>query len=180
MDTLCIGHQTDFFQELATAKQRILVIDCDDFGPESCIATRSGIPYPSIPELLDCIMSTCQTRVVLVSRADKQEAFWAPQPGPQPQVLRAGPERQPWLFESGVNAKSDFLAMTFSEGDDALAVYVCAHGTGSVLDDAGEVSISYLSPSAPQTDGNATLVSVPEKFRQFLIDWLRTCSGEMC
>jgi len=56
-----------FFQEFATAKRRVLVVDYDSVIAPNCAASNRGMPYPSISELLDCIMTTSRTEVVLVT-----------------------------------------------------------------------------------------------------------------
>ena len=56
-----------FLQQLAKASQRVLLLDYDGtIAPFSAQRNRA-FPYPAIPELLECIMSTCRTRLVLIS-----------------------------------------------------------------------------------------------------------------
>jgi trehalose 6-phosphate phosphatase len=56
-----------FFEKLSRASERVLLLDYDGtiapFSPER----HRAFPYPTIPELLDSIMSTCRTRVMLIS-----------------------------------------------------------------------------------------------------------------
>jgi trehalose-phosphatase len=56
-----------FFERLVRARERVLLLDYDGtIAPFSAERNRA-FPYPTIPELLDCIMSTCRTRVLLIS-----------------------------------------------------------------------------------------------------------------
>lgn len=56
-----------FFAQLSGASRRVLLLDYDGtLAPFSPDRTRA-YPYPAIPELLDCIVTTCRTRLVLIS-----------------------------------------------------------------------------------------------------------------
>ena len=56
-----------YLEELSRGKERVLLLDYDGtIAPFSAERDRAH-PYPSVVELLDCIMSTCHTRVVLLS-----------------------------------------------------------------------------------------------------------------
>ncbi len=56
-----------FFDQLPSAPMRLLLLDYDGtIAPFRCERDRA-VPYPTVPELLDSIMSTCHTRVVLLS-----------------------------------------------------------------------------------------------------------------
>lgn len=56
-----------FLEQLCRAQDRVLLLDYDGtIAPFSAQRNRA-YPYPTIPELLDCIMSTCRTSVVLIS-----------------------------------------------------------------------------------------------------------------
>jgi len=58
---------TRFFDRLSRSRERILLVDYDGtIAPFSSNRERA-FPYPTVPELLDCIMSTCQTHVALIS-----------------------------------------------------------------------------------------------------------------
>lgn len=58
---------TRFFDRLAGSRERVLLLDYDGtIAPLSSNRERA-FPYPTVPELLDCIMSTCHTHVALIS-----------------------------------------------------------------------------------------------------------------
>jgi trehalose-phosphatase len=56
-----------FFEELQSARNRVLLLDYDGTVAPFTVDRSRAFPYPSVPELLDGIMSTCRTRVALVS-----------------------------------------------------------------------------------------------------------------
>ncbi len=62
-----------FFEQLSRARDRVLLLDYDGtIAPFSADRNRA-FPYPNVPELLDCIMSTCRTRVLLISGRSARE-----------------------------------------------------------------------------------------------------------
>lgn len=62
-----------FFEQLSRAPRRVLLLDYDGtIAPFSAYRNRA-FPYPTIPELLDLIMSTCRTRVLLISGRTARE-----------------------------------------------------------------------------------------------------------
>jgi trehalose 6-phosphate phosphatase len=56
-----------FFAQLHTAASRALLLDYDGTVAPFTADRRRALPYADIPELLDCIASTCHTRVILIS-----------------------------------------------------------------------------------------------------------------
>ncbi len=62
-----------FFDRLSAARESVLLLDYD--GTIAPFTTRRdrAYPYPSVPDLLDCIMSTCRTRVLLISGRPARE-----------------------------------------------------------------------------------------------------------
>jgi trehalose-phosphatase len=62
-----------FFDQLCGAKSRVLLLDYDGTIAPFTVRRDKAFPYPTIPELLDCIMSTCCTRVALVSGRTARE-----------------------------------------------------------------------------------------------------------
>lgn len=56
-----------FFDRLAEARERVLLLDYDGTIAPFSVERNRAFPYPTVPELLDCIISTCGTRVVLIS-----------------------------------------------------------------------------------------------------------------
>ena len=138
-----------FFQTLAQAKRRVLVVDYD-----SLTASRSdeasGIPWPSISELLDCIMTTSHTQVVLVTTSQAARLA-GPAPGPAPDI-----------WESDGPASTG--AMLSRLGDDTAVAF---------LIDPDQLP-------AGRTPAGAEPGGPSRNFVQFLVDWLRVCGGEIC
>lgn len=62
-----------FFEHLCRARERVLLLDYDGTVAPFSTQRNRAFPYPTVAELLDCIMSTCRTRVVLITgRAARQ------------------------------------------------------------------------------------------------------------
>ncbi|MDT8068188.1 MAG: trehalose-phosphatase [Terriglobia bacterium] len=62
-----------FFRQLSDSRQRVLLIDYDGTIAPFQVDRAKAVPYSTIPELLDSIMATCGTRVVLVSGRSARE-----------------------------------------------------------------------------------------------------------
>jgi trehalose 6-phosphate phosphatase len=56
-----------FFEQLCRSRVRVLLLDYDGTIAPFSANRHRAVPYPTVPELLDCIMSTCRTRVALIS-----------------------------------------------------------------------------------------------------------------
>ncbi|HEU5403028.1 MAG TPA: trehalose-phosphatase [Terriglobales bacterium] len=65
--TVRINDVEVFFQQLTDAVRRVLLIDYDGTIAPFQVDRGKAVPYSTIPELLDSIMATCSTRVVLIS-----------------------------------------------------------------------------------------------------------------
>ena len=56
-----------FFEQLARARESVLLLDYDGTIAPFRANRNQAFPYAEVPELLDSLMSTCRTRVVLIS-----------------------------------------------------------------------------------------------------------------
>lgn len=56
-----------FLDRLSNASSRVLLLDYDGTIAPFTVSRNRAFPYPTVPELLDGIMTTCHTRVVLIS-----------------------------------------------------------------------------------------------------------------
>jgi trehalose 6-phosphate phosphatase len=56
-----------FFREVAAAPKRVLVVDYDGTIAPFCADRDRAFPYPEIPQLLCRILTTCNTRVIMLS-----------------------------------------------------------------------------------------------------------------
>jgi len=144
-------------QELARAQRRVLVVDYDKVITSS--AGRSHGLCPTVQELLDCIMTTARTKVVLITRHQAEELA-SDMPGPVPDIWeRVGPQ----------GPDSMLPAMLADLEDDSVVAFLCDHErfiAAEATDDApGGVASTHASNQA---------------FVQFLVDWLRVCGGEIC
>lgn len=147
-----------FFHDLARAKRRVLVVDYDHVSAPGRSAGGSGIPCPSIFELLDCIMTT-GTQVVLITEKEQAE-FARLGPGPAPDVWGTGGSMSPDVM---------LPAMLSKLGEDAAIAYLSDR----------DRPLGPLPPTASDacTDPDT---ACRQAFVQFLIDWLRVCGGEFC
>jgi trehalose 6-phosphate phosphatase len=79
--------QNVFFRKVAAAKFRVLVVDYDGtLAPFNPNRHRAN-PYPEIPDCLNCIMTSCSTRVIIVSGRAAHEV---------PPLLRLNPAPEIW------------------------------------------------------------------------------------
>ncbi len=62
-----------FFLELGLARRAVLLLDYDGTIAPFSVHRNRAFPYPTVPELLDCIASTCHTRLVLISGRPARE-----------------------------------------------------------------------------------------------------------
>jgi len=152
------GDNAPFFQELAQAKRRVLVVDYDSvIAP--CSAAPSGVPYPTVTELLDCIMITSRTRVVVITGGEAAELA-SPLSGPAPDVWESDGYRGPDAMFPPIPAGEDTAVAFLSDRDrlfPALPETACGGGVSRAKNSAGG-----------------------QDFVQFLVDWLRVCGGEIC
>jgi len=75
-----------FFEQLAGAREHALLLDYDGTIAPFRANRHQAFPYAEVPELLDSIMSTCGTRVVLISGRRAAEIGPLLGPIPQPEI----------------------------------------------------------------------------------------------
>lgn len=63
----------EFFEGFIFSEQRVLLLDYDGTLAPFSPLRNEVFPYPMISELLSCIMSSCRTRVVLISGRSARE-----------------------------------------------------------------------------------------------------------
>lgn len=183
-----------FFQQLARAGQGVLVIDYDSavvrFGP----LREWRFPCPTIHEILDSILSTTRTRVVIVSKRRTRELE---------RVLGASADRvDQWANLQLITLNGTYhqctpqslLANLAALGPLAYLAGPDGHEQASAL--RGDAPLENLlkecwknslheAQSAPVQplfflDETKSWIGEPEDVVQFLIDWLRACGGELC
>jgi len=152
------GDNARFFQELAQAKQRVLLVDYDSvIAP--CSAAPSGAPYPTVAELLDCIMTVAGTRVVVINGGESAELV-SPLSGSAPHAKGSAGPCGPGSMFPAVPPGEDTAVAFLGDRDrlfPALADGACGGG-GSVAKSA----------------------ACRQDLVQFLVDWLHVCGGEIC
>jgi len=153
------GDNAPFFQELAQAKRRVLVVDYDSvIAP--CSAP-SGVPYPTVTELLDCIMATSHTRVVVITGGEAAELA-SPLSGPAPDVWASDAPRGPGAM---------FPGMLSRLGEDTAVAF---------LSDRDRLFPALPDGACDGGGSGAENAAGGQAFVQFLVDWLRVCGGEIC
>jgi hypothetical protein len=145
-----------FFEILSRRHRGVLVIDYDStiarLGLADCV-----FPYPTVRELIDCIVASSGTRVVLATHRPAQElrSYFAP-PGPEictPQAAQA------------MEKFSENYPLAYLRGDG---------GTAKLAASRLRICPRY------QVGGETRAAAPPEELVQFLAEWLRACTGEVC
>lgn len=151
------GDNVAFFHELARARQRVLVVDYDSvIAP--CSTVPGGALYPTVAELLDCIMTVGGTRVVVIAGGEAAELS-APLSESTPEAWGRGPRSRSPMF-SATPAGEDTAVAFLGDGDrlfPALPDEFCGGGRSG-----------------------AKAAACRQDLVQFLVDWLRVCGGEIC
>ena len=125
-----------FFEQLCWARDRVLLLDYDGtIAPFSAQRNRA-FPYPSVPELLDCIMSTCRSRVLLISGRPAREI---------PPLLGLNPHPEIWGTYGVERLQADgqyFVDRVSDHAQHALAE------AGAWLEEAGLTQLVEMKPGA--------------------------------
>lgn len=75
-----------YFEQLARARQRLLMVDYDGTIAPFALDRNQAFPYSTVPELLDSIMSTCATRLVLITGRAARDLASLFRRKPQPEI----------------------------------------------------------------------------------------------
>ncbi len=156
-----------FFDRLRRSRNRALLLDYDGTLAPFTTERDHAIPYPRISELLDCIMSTCQTRVVLISGRPAREIPPLLGLDPHPEIWGTyGLERlyadgryeRKYLGEDSLHVLAEADAWLEEEGLGRIVERkpgsVAIHWRGLGLNEMEEVRISayrVLSPIASES-----------------------------
>jgi trehalose 6-phosphate phosphatase len=62
-----VGNDQRWFEDIAAAKQRVLLVDYDGTVAPFSRDRHRAFPYPDVPRLLQQIMTKCNTRLIVVS-----------------------------------------------------------------------------------------------------------------
>jgi hypothetical protein len=174
-----------FFHHLAHTEHGTLVLDFESTVARLHAVPEPRFPYPRITELLECIMATGRTRVVVASTRPVAELGSA----------LVWPEAEVWASDG----MERVLATT---PQHRARVPLCIRPRAefglrrSLIDelcDRGPVAYVMGDPrTIPATTAGFAVVpelhldrvhkslAAPESFLQFLVEWLRACAGEIC
>jgi hypothetical protein len=145
-----------FFETLSRRHRGVLVIDYDSTIARLGSADRV-FPYPTIQELIDCIVASTGTRVVLASErpAEELRGLFAP-PGPE----ICTPDTALALERFGGS-----YPLAYLRGDSRRA----------------KVALADRLQVYPQYQvGTVRAAATAVDLVQFLADWLHACTGEVC
>lgn len=101
-----------FLEQLAAAPERVLFLDYDGTLAPFTPARDQAYPYAQVPELIDCILSTCRTRVVLVSGRSAEQI---------PPLLGRVPQLEIWGAHGLERIHTDGQVDHFPIPDDAVS-----------------------------------------------------------
>ena len=151
-----------FFDQLSAARESVLLLDYDGTIAPFSVRRDRAYPYPSVPDLLDCIMSTCRTRVLLISGRPAREIPPLLGLHPHPEIwgswgveqLRAdgqyiegqvSPEIERALAEAEARLQKEGLAALLEKKPGAVAI----HWRGLNLVEADEAKAAANRVLAP-------------------------------
>lgn len=145
-----------FFQTLSRRQRGVLVIDFDTTMARLGSADNV-FPYPTVQELLDCIATMTCTRVIVATTCPEQLRSYFGFQGPE------------------IRTFSELAAMDSLEGNTPRA-YLTGEVGGTALSSGHRLRVcpQYRVGSGEDAGGPA------EDLVQFLVDWLRACSHEIC
>lgn len=106
-----------FFDELCGARSRVLLLDYDGTIAPFSVNRHQAFPYPTVPELIDSIMSTCRTSVVLISGRAAREI---------PPLLGLNPHPEIWGTYGIERLRADGQYSVGHVSDDAQRALVKA------------------------------------------------------
>jgi trehalose 6-phosphate phosphatase len=109
--------QSSFFRKVAAAQHRILVVDYDGTLAPFNRNRQRAIPYSKIPDFLGRIMTSCGTRVIVLSGRAAHEV---------PPLLGLNPAPEIWGTNGIERLKTAFLYEEVHLNDDALDALVRA------------------------------------------------------
>ncbi len=172
-----------FFQQIASADKRFLILDFDTTIARLSDPPASRFPYPRISDLLECIAASTRTRLILASAAPPQSLthalacpdfeVWASDG--QQRIVPAAPgsktQRVPMQVRSqaGYDCRRTLIQKRSCRYPVAYLVGAATVGTQELF----VIPELHLSKSQ-------VLTAMPEPLVQFLADWLRACAGEIC
>jgi len=188
MATAAVRAEPDiFFDKLRRATSRALLLNYAGVVAPLAVSRGPAMAYPRIPDLLDCIMSTCQTRVVLISNRPARELARLLGLGRHPEIW--GTHGLEHLDADGryerkylnVRGKKGAVRAILSElGPDAAVAYIGDDARDEEVFRAlhGHCLTVLVQPVYRFTAAQMWLRS-PSDVLQFLVDWLRACGGDM-
>ncbi len=175
-----------FFQQLASAEKRFLILDFDSTIARLNPSPTSRFPYPRVTDLLECIAASAHTRLILASAAPPRELkpalawpdceIWAcdGQDRIAPGAPGSHAERVP-LHLHGQDEKDRRRTLIEQRSSRFPLAYLV--GTPNLLADSAHDLFVVPELHLSKTP---VLTATPEPLVQFLAEWLLVCAGEIC
>lgn len=173
-----------FFQQLASAEKRFLILDFDSTIARLDSSSASRFPYPQVNDLLECIAVSAHTRLIVASALPIREL----------QPLLAFSDAEVWGHDGLERSVPSAFGNRAPSIPLSIHTQAIADRRRSLIDQrCARYPLAYLVGSAARADDreffvapelhidNAqVLMAAPEPLVQFLADWLRVCAGEIC
>jgi len=139
-----------FFEQLCRARERVLLLDYDGTIAPFSVQRNRAFPYPTVPELLDCITSTCRTRVLLISGRVAREIPPLLGLNPHPEIWGSyGIERLQANGRYAVAHVSDDAQLALAQADARLH----NEGLGDLVEiKPGAVAVHWRGLNPPQVE----------------------------
>lgn len=179
----CQLDTSSFFQQLATAEQSFLVLDFDTTVAQMSGSRAPRFPFPPVTDLIECIAASARTRLIVASTATTGELA-SMLPCPDLELWGSdGLERiAPIACGNEIHRVPLRVQSQERSGRRELIDQRCAKHPLAYLVGAGEVSAEGEFSVVPEfhLTRNEVFTATPEPLVQFLAEWLRVRSGEVC
>ncbi len=179
----CHFDSIHFFQQIASADRRFLILDFDTTIARLSDLPASRFPYPRVTDLLECIAANARTRLILASAA-RATALTPALACPDFELWACDGQQRIVPAAPGSKSERVPLQVRSQAGDDCRRAliqkrssrYPVAYLVGACAGDGREL---YVVPELYFAK-TQVLTATPEPLVQFLADWLRACAGEIC
>ncbi len=161
-----------FFESLAAAEKRVLLVDYDGTVAPFCADRHRAFPYPAVSELLRTVMTSCRTRLVIISGRAAQAIQPLLQLDPSPEIwgtyglerLHAdgryeGPEVTDDAFNALEEVERELAARNLGDRVEARPGAVSVHWRGLPAAKVLEVRTIAYRTMNPLASGTGLLVA---------------------
>ena len=180
----CSLNTSYFFQQLASADKRFLILDFDTTLARLAAGQAPRFPCPLVADLLECIAASARTRLIVASTRPTHEIaplltcpdieIWGSDGLERiaPATRGSKTQRVTFRIDSRRGTHSRRTLINHRSARYPLAYLVGTAG----LESENEL---FIVPELHLTKTRG-LTAMPETLIQFLAEWLRVCAGEVC